>query len=189
MSKKKVLRKPTVSNEQRGKADLIISPIPIDRPNCKCKPKIKAAAMQARKTGKKPKWVSCPRDKSNMQAYKIVCKRCGEVVGLVYATDKYMSDWCDLHYVTRTDGKFWYGTRAINISPVDDKVGIECSCGNDTRDFRANTTMNPADALKIAESNMKGRDFGKKNSRFFLKEINNVRKYFERQTKKPIHSR
>ena len=89
--------------------------------------------------------IRCPRA-ANKNKYNIYCNKCNEHVADVAADNEHLDDWCDLHYISTSyidgDGSSkWKGALAINISPIDGKIGIECCCGNDTRDFRANSTL------------------------------------------------
>ena len=175
-------RKPSVSREQYGKKQTIISFLPYDRPGCICIPLVKAEKArlsqmlpkQRLEEQNKKRRVVCPRiTEAGFKKYKIICRRCKEVVGFVHSKDKKLSDWCNFHYVSRTDGKRWYGCFSPNISPIDGSLGIECACGNDTRDFRANTNLGPKEKERKIKETMKGREFGKRNSKFILKEVEN----------------
>lgn len=143
---------------------------PADPYECSCQ-KLIQKMYKAVGEGKKSYYVECDRKKIGMSKYNIVCSNCANVVAEVYATDLTLKDYCDLHYICQTDGKNWYGALALNLSPIDGKIGIECACGQDTRDFRANNTL-PYDKLskKIVE-NLKGRDFGLKDSKFKLMKV------------------
>jgi hypothetical protein len=106
-----------------------------------------------------------------MEQYKVSCANCGDDIALVYATDKALTDWCDLHYTCYSDGKNWHGCMAVNISPIDSSLGFECSCGQDTRDFRANNTL-PQNILdKLIEKSSVGKAFGKPSSKFKVTKI------------------
>lgn len=61
---------------------------------------------------------------------------------------------------------YWEGALAINISPIDGKLGIECACGQDTRDFRANATLPDEERAKLVKRSMQGRELGKQDSKF-----------------------
>lgn len=148
----------------------IVSDIPYDRPNCICESLIyRYKAMKAQNP--RLAGVSCPRDKTGMKHYNIVCSNCGEIVAQVWSADKELSDFCDLHYVVSHDDKNWFGAATLNISQIDGKLGIECSCGQDTRDFRANNVLSHAKIEEVEKIASKGRAFGKLDSKFKLKEI------------------
>jgi hypothetical protein len=146
-------------------------------------------------------FITCPRNKDGYTKYQITCNNCGEIVGECYAKDETLKDFFDFHYIVYSelveekktvyeqndeDGKplekqkkvikketvgYWRGALAINISPIDGHIGIECTCGEDTRDFRANTTLpKPARDLKISQTK-EGREFATDDSRFNVKEI------------------
>lgn len=148
----------------------ILSDNPVDRSNCKC---VKEIIKKKKNDTKKA--IRCPRrNEPDLKKYSIYCSNCEAKVAEVYAKDKSMSDWADLHYYVECKKNkiktyTWRGAMAINISPIDEKLGIECTCGNDTRDFRANTTMPSALVQPVIEENMKGREFGKEDSKFYLK--------------------
>lgn len=61
----------------------------------------------------------------------------------------------------------WYGCATVNISPIDQELGFECFCGNDTRDFRTSATL-PSSKIyaKLAR-----RAFGKMNSGYLVKGV------------------
>lgn len=133
----------------------------------------------------------CPRSKEGATQYKIHCQNCGELVATCYSTDAELSDYFDFHYVCRsvlvdkvevieeTDEKgkikkrrtteqvgYWQGAMAINVSPIDLSIGIECACGEDTRDFRGNMTIPSKERIDRVKESMKGKRFGKSDSRF-----------------------
>jgi len=163
-----------VSNEARLKLQqkkkdrrTVVSRYPIDRHDCKCQYMISRI-----KKGRKKDYYQCPRsEEQGMKKYAVICKDCKSTLAFLYATDKSLEDWCDLHYVCEHDNLKWSGCMAVNISPVDGYLGFECTCGNDTRDFRANTTLPPQQAFEVAESNLKGREFNKRDSKFLVKEV------------------
>jgi hypothetical protein len=148
----------------------IESDIPVDRYDCECRQEI-----ALRKRDEKKRRIDCPRRlEPELKQYKVFCKNCDAQVGTIHASNKYLDDWANLHYYceAKKDANGfheWVGCMAVNISPIDQKLGFECSCGQDTRDFRANTTIPPAILNNLIEENMKGRDFGKVNSKFYLK--------------------
>lgn len=106
------------------------------------------------------------KDKGDRKRYDIFCSRCGEKVAYCWAADEKLHEWVDLHYITSFDRESWKGAMAINVSPIDGKLGIECACGEDTRDFRAARSMPPIQKQLMTEYSMKHRDFGVPSSRF-----------------------
>lgn len=138
------------------KAEQIVSKIPVDKHDCLCS-----------KLTENKLYTTCPRSSEyGMRKYQILCDNCGDSVAFIYATDESLTDWCDLHYTCFNDGKYWHGCMSVNISPIDQSLGFECSCGQDTRDFRANNTLPNNVLIKIIERNSKGREFNKKDSKF-----------------------
>ena len=105
-------------------------------------------------------------DKGKRKKYDITCTRCGEKVAYVWAKNDKLDDWCDLHYICGYNKDSWFGAMAINVSPIDGKLGIECACGEDTRDYRANKTMAPIQKNLMIEYVMKHRDFATPDSKF-----------------------
>lgn len=105
-------------------------------------------------------------DKDGRQKYELLCSRCGEKVAYLWARNEQLEDWCDLHYLCSYDKDSWKGALAINVSPIDGKLGVECACGEDTRDHRANRTLPPIAKRLMIEYSIKHRDFGNSNSRF-----------------------
>jgi len=138
----------------------IISYLPYDKHDCDCQ-----SIILAKKNMNNRDYLTCPRKTIGMKKYRIIYKKCRNIVAFVYSTDNKMSDWCDLHYVSEKENGKWKGCFTINLSPIDGKVGFECACGNDTRDFRGNLKY----IYKIKECS-KGRELGLKNSKFILKE-------------------
>ena len=140
----------------------------------------------------------CPKAKG-MKQYQIFCSECGDKVGEVSALDNKLTDWCDLHYysesrlektfkfeelpvkigrklkvkrvkVYKTVGR-WHGCLGVQVSVKDGKLGIECACGQDTRDFRIKNKLTGKELKAKLKENMIGRDFGEKNSKFVVKEV------------------
>lgn len=105
-------------------------------------------------------------DKGNRKKYEILCSNCGDKVAYCWASDDSLSDWVDLHYLTWYNAESWRGALAINVSPIDGKLGIECACGEDTRDFRAAPHMAPLQRQLMTEYSLKHRVFGTKESKF-----------------------
>jgi len=135
----------------------------------------------------------CPKAKG-MKRYEIICAKCGDKVAEVSALDSKLTDWCDLHCysesrlektfeweevpyqlkgklktkrvkVYKSVGK-WHGCRSIQISDKDGKLGIECACGQDTRDFRVKNNLTGRELKAKLKENMIGRNFGVKNSKY-----------------------
>lgn len=106
------------------------------------------------------------KDKENRKKYTITCSRCGEKVAYLWADNEQLDNWCDMHYLCWHDKKSWYGAMAIKIDPDGDKIGIECACGEDTRNFRGNRTMPPIQKQLLIEYGDKHRDLGKSTSKF-----------------------
>lgn len=178
--------------EEQGADVLIKSPFPTDRHDCECIPEI----VNIKKGGAR-KYITCPRTlEDGMKKYVVTCSQCSAVMAHVHAPDKSLTDWCDLHYLTQTKteeyeveyseinkkGKevlktrketriFWHGCMAVNISPIDQSLGFECTCGQDTRDFRANTTLPSKEKEKWVKKTQIGRKFGETNSQFKVKEM------------------
>lgn len=105
-------------------------------------------------------------DKRRKKRYYIYCTRCQEKIAYVWAKNEKLEEWCDLHYLCSHDRETWYGALAINVSPIDGKIGIECACGEDTRDYRANRSMPPIQKQLMIEYSQKHRKFGDANSTF-----------------------
>ena len=157
---------------------------PVDRANCDCKEmikkwKLKLAELsdtQRRELIEKTKFLECPRDKTGMKRYEISCSGCGDLVGYCWATDPTLTHWCDFHYVQWVQGRKirnkddyaweWRGCFTPHVSPVTEQLCIECCCGQDTRDFRANMTLPAGSAMAIENENRKGRAFNRLDSKF-----------------------
>lgn len=105
-------------------------------------------------------------DHANKKKYYIICRRCNEKTAYVWADNETLENWCDLHYLCSYDRITWYGAMAINVSPIDGKIGIECTCGEDTRDFRVNKTMPPIQKQMMIYYSQKHRGFGKNTSAY-----------------------
>jgi len=141
--------------------------------------------------------IDCPRSKG-MKKYEIYCSDCGDLIAYINADNEQLDNWCNLHYVSeakigketqifheekKIKGKIkliakereveigeWYGCMGLQISPIDDKLGFECSCGNDTRDFRIKNNLTGLQLKDKLNNNMINRDFST-NSKFIAKEI------------------
>lgn len=157
----------------------VYSFFPVDRASCACHSMVtewKDSLALLNEKDRKQKIVEtgslqCPRDKSNMNRYELVCNGCGEIMGYCWATDETLSDWCDFHYAQWTDGDYWFGCIAPNISPITNQLTLLCSCGNDSRDFRANGSLAPKEAAFREKNARIGRKFGQENSRFGTRKI------------------
>lgn len=163
--------RPAVSQEtieqfkKEGKVE-IVGLFPVDRFNCPCQ-EIKATDFEK---GIR-KFIDCPKAKElGYKLYQVFCNQCGELQGYCYAKDEILKDYCDFHYiqwVEKNKKKYeWHGCFTPHLSPIDYKLCLECSCGNDTRDFRANTTLPFKDAQRLEFRNSKGRNFGLNESKF-----------------------
>jgi len=140
----------------------VVAPFPYDRYECSC-----VDLVTKSKLSNNTSYMECPRTKErNMKPYKIVCGDCGSDIAYIYATDEKLTDWCDLHYTCIKIKNHWNGCMTVNISPIDGTIGFECSCGNDTRDYRANSTLPPHIIKEIWDKNLQGREFGTKQSKF-----------------------
>lgn len=182
-----MLRNITASRETEERVKLsknkrldMYSFYPVDKGNCICQSLI--SEWKEKMSGMHPKYredemvkmnhaLVCPRDKSQMTRYMLVCNKCSQVQGYCWATDNTLVDWCDFHYVNWTDGTRWYGCLTPNVSPIDQSLTIECTCGQDTRDFRANMTLPSIIAETMEKENKVGRHFGKTNSKFNVLEV------------------
>jgi hypothetical protein len=157
----------------------VYSFFPVDRANCECQEMIKQwknelALLPESKRNAKIKetgFLVCPHDKAGMKRYEVSCKNCGEVMGYCWASDSSLTDWCDFHYVEWTNGKQWYGCLTPHVSPITEQLCLECCCGEDTRDFRANVALSPKVAYEIELQNSEGREFGKRNSKFRIRQV------------------
>ena len=157
----------------------IYSFFPVDRSTCDCQPLVKewkdslSILSEKKKRGrvKNQGHLICPRDKTGMSRYKVTCNNCKEVLGYCWATSLSLTDWCDFHYVCRTNGEEWFGCFTPHISPVTEQLCLECTCGSDTRDFRANMTLPGKTVYEIEESNKVGRDFNEPDSKFKVSKV------------------
>jgi len=61
----------------------------------------------------------------------------------------------------------WFGCATVNLSPIDQKLGFECFCGNDTRDFRSSATLPPNEI----HARLRKREFGKAYSGYLVREV------------------
>jgi hypothetical protein len=168
------MRKIPISNEAKKsfkkgeKKKEILSIFPCDKPFCACF----SGINEIKKSGVMPaETYHCPHDPAGYKKYIVTCANCGEKVGEVMSTDEKLSDWYDFHYYSWYDKKEWHGAFGINISPLDANLGIECCCGQDTRDFRPNQTLAGAVRFYKISETMQGREWGKALSKFKLEEV------------------
>lgn len=153
----------------------IFSFFPVDGWDCECVPviqdwQVKFASMnenERRATILRLDHLECPKDKTGLKLFTITCDNCGATIAKCWAKDATLAEFCDLHYISEHNGETWRGCMTINISPLDKKLGFECTCGADTRDFRTRKSNLHGEALnrKIVET-QKGRDFGLNDSKF-----------------------
>lgn len=107
-------------------------------------------------------------DHNGYSRYKITCGKCGDEIALVWAKDSRLQDWCDLHYLTKFDKTSWYGCVAVNVSPIDDQLGFNCACGEDTRDYRANKSLPPILKGLMMDYVKERRGFGHSKAAFLV---------------------
>jgi hypothetical protein len=163
----------------RSKKVKVYSFFPCDKANCPCQKMIfewkqkigRASQKERQELLSKIKHLECPRDKVGMQRYEVVCTNCGELQGVLWATDPSLRDWCDFHYIQWSDGVKWHGCFTPHISPITQELLFECCCGNDTRDFRANMTMNRKRAEEIEKENAIGRKLNRSDSKFIVRKF------------------
>ena len=124
------------------------------------------------------------KDKGKRNRYDIYCTNCGEKVAYVWAINEKLANWCDLHYLCWYDEESWRGAMAVNVSPIDGHIGIECACGEDTRDFRTNRNMPPIQKKLMIEYSQKHREFATKDSRFIAVTEAKVKEHPTRGKKK-----
>ena len=170
-----------VARSSKDKIVKVYSFFPIDRAGCECAKLVfewnrkmggSTPAERKRLVEQLP-YLVCPKNKSNMHRYEVVCRACSEVQGYCWATDASLNDWCDFHYVQWSDGIKWRGCFTPHISPVTQTLAFECCCGQDTRDFRANMTVSQRRAEAIEAKNAIGREFNKKDSKFIVRKVRN----------------
>lgn len=157
----------------------VYSFFPVDPGDCACasiieewKDKLRMMNDRDRKTViQNTNHLECTRDKTGMKRYTITCNNCGEIQGYCWAKDATLTDFCDFHYYQWCDGELWHGCLTPNISPIDQSLTLECCCGQDSRDFRANKTLSPLRADSIERSNRIGRRYNQANSKFSVSEV------------------
>lgn len=118
--------------------------------------------------------IDSPLVNDEMNKYGIFCKKCKELQGFVHAKNKFLDNWCNFHYRQWTDGENWYGCFSPHVSPITGKLCLECTCGQDTRDFSINKTLPGAIAYMKEQNNKIGREYGKNNSKFLVKKVKNA---------------
>lgn len=173
---------------------LIISTLPNDHHDCDCFGLVRSWNEKLSKMSPeeklKQKPVDCPRAKG-LTKYEIRCRECGDLIAYVNAENEQLDGWCNLHYVSEAklgfeyqnfnvNGKLkkkkivigeWHGCIGLQLSSIDDKLGFECACGNDTRDFRIKNNLTGYQLKDKLNNNMIDRDFTS-NSKFLVKEAN-----------------
>lgn len=112
------------------------------------------------------RYFTCPAPKTGKDLYKIVCNKCKAVQGYCYASDNTLYDWVDFHYVQICNGEKWEGCFTPHVSPITEILCFECTCGNDTRDFRANVSLPGTMAIKKERENRVGRHLGQRGEKF-----------------------
>lgn len=155
----------------------VYSMFPVDRADCPCAPLIRDFKKKLAMSNQRDRqtmieqqpFIECPRDKSKMTRYEIRCSACKDLQGYIWARSATLEDWCDFHYVQWTKGDVWHGCFTPHISPITEELCFECCCGNDTRDFRANMTMNERQAMLQEARNRYGRKLGRPESKFFVR--------------------
>jgi len=98
--------------------------------------------------------------------YNVTCVQCGDAIAVVWAKDDELKDWCDLHYICEYDKHTWHGCMAVNVSPIDQQLGFECACGQDTRDYRTNKELPPITRRLMVEYILEHRNFGTTTSAY-----------------------
>lgn len=157
----------------------IYSFFPVDQAECDCQDEIMVfkKRLATMKPADREQLIAqmghfeCTRTKIGLKRYEISCSVCGQVQGYCWATSPDLHDWCDFHYTQWTDGKQWFGCLTPNVSPITGQLGLECCCGNDTRDFRANVALPIREAVKKEDSNKEGREFNTKASKFTVRRV------------------
>lgn len=156
----------------------VFSLFPIDKADCECKQMIKdwkrrlgmATQSEQQSLLQEHPFLTCPRAKQvGMTKFQITCNNCGELQGYCYASDPSLKDWCDFHYVQWTHGNFWHGCLTPHVSPITEQLCLECCCGQDTRDFRANMKLPQKIAERLEIANQIGREFNQVNSKFLVR--------------------
>lgn len=110
-------------------------------------------------------------NKVGLKKFRIKCATCGDDIAYCWAENDKLDNWCDLHYLSWYDKFSWRGCFVVNLSPVDGKLGFECVCGENTCEFRSNTSLPPIARQLMVEYSLKHRDFGNSESKFIAIEI------------------
>lgn len=155
----------------------VFSFFPIDRADCECASLVlqwqkkfgEATQKERQQLIEQTPFLTCPRDKTKLKHYEIVCRKCKETQGFCWASDASLVDWCDFHYVQWTRGDQWRGCFTPHISPITQQLCFECCCGQDTRDFRANMKLSQRIAENKERANSIGREFNQPNSKFLVR--------------------
>lgn len=103
---------------------------------------------------------------TGFKKYFVRCGSCGDMNAWVWAMDETLEKWCDLHYVFWHDKDHWHGCLAVNVSPIDRRLGFECACGEDTRDFRANKSLPRVVRSLLIDYSSKHRGFNHPHAKF-----------------------
>lgn len=168
-----------IAKASHSKKINIYSFFPCDKGDCECQPTIlkwkqDLATMPANEKEnllRDKKVLDCTKKTKGYNRYEITCNNCGQILGYCWASDPTLKDFFNFHYVQWTDGEQWFGCLTPNISPITQQLTLECTCGFDTRDFRANMTLSAKTAIEIEKSNSIGRDFGLLNSKFAVRQV------------------
>lgn len=102
----------------------------------------------------------------DLKTHLIYCRNCGALNAVVRAKNSELWPWHEVWHVNFHDKNRWYGTRAVNVSPKDYRLGFECACGIDTRDARFNKQLPPVARRLTWEWVKKRRQFNNKDSAF-----------------------
>lgn len=156
----------TQTKLEKKEGRVVESFYPIDRHDCACNPikkeiinKLTSLDPKGQRAEKiKLGKVACPAG-DKLKKYEVYCKQCDSLIAKVKASSKLLKDFCDLHYICQHDNQHWFGCMTVNISPYSGKLGFECTCGQDTRDF----SEKDPEKEKI---NSVGREFGTMKSKF-----------------------
>lgn len=167
--------------DNKVKEEVVYSFFPCDHWKCDCQAAImdiktrfsQMSPKQIEEFKSKTKVVRCKKGDKKTR-YEIKCNSCKSIVAECAADNDKLENWCDLHYIATSyieKGKGevrskWKGALAVNVSPIDGKIGIECCCGVDTRDFRANSTLEGKELKRRIEDSLVGRLFEEEDSKF-----------------------
>lgn len=166
-----------MANTSPNKQVRVFSFFPIDRAGCDCAQMIHRWKRRIAESNEKEQrtllqqqhHLTCPRSNEvGMKRFVITCRACGEIQGYCYATTPELLDWCDFHYVQWADTEQWHGCFTPHISPITEQLCLECACGQDTRDFRANMKLGDRTVQRMESTNSKGRLFNRSDSKFLV---------------------